>query len=79
MKPKNELTNIILTFTAGIIPVAFLLLTTAGCGSTKVATHTTTQATVGQQLMDLKNARDQGLINDKEYEKLREAIVEKNE
>jgi hypothetical protein len=66
------------TFAAGTIPVALLLLT-AGCGSTKVSTHSTTQATVGQQLMDLKNARDQGLINDKEYEKLREAIVEKNE
>ena len=78
MKTKNQLTNSIYTFAAGTISVA-LLLTTAGCGSTKVTAHTNTQATVGQQLMDLKHARDQGLITDKEYEKLREAIVEKNE
>jgi hypothetical protein len=77
MKIKHH-TNSVLTFTTGTIPVVLLLLT-AGCGSTKVATHTNTNATVGQQLMDLKHARDQGLINDKEYEKLREAIVEKNE
>ena len=78
MKTKRRFTSPIRTFAAGTIPLALLLLT-AGCGSTKVATHTTTNASVGQQLLDLKKARDQGLINDKEYEKLRETIVEKNE
>jgi hypothetical protein len=78
MKAKPHFTNSTSPFATSMIPVVLLLLT-AGCGSTKVTAHTNTQATVGQQLMDLKHARDQGLITDKEYEKLREAIVEKNE
>ena len=59
--------------------VTFLLIMNAGCGSTKVSTQTNTNASVGQQLMDLQKAHEQGLINDTDYNKLREAIIKKNQ
>jgi hypothetical protein len=62
---------------AGIVSVVFLLVMNSGCGSTKVSTENT--ASVGQQLLDLQKAHDQGLVSDKEYEKLRKAIVKKND
>ena len=61
-----------------MICVLLLLVLSAGCGSTKVTSQTNTSASVGQQLMDLQKARDQGLINDTEYNKLRDAIIKKN-
>jgi hypothetical protein len=63
---------------AGMICVVLLLVLSTGCGSTKVTSQTNTSASVGQQLMDLQKARDQGLINDTEYNKLRDAIIKKN-
>jgi hypothetical protein len=64
---------------AGMITVTLLLLMSAGCGSTKVSTQTNTNASVGQQLMDLQKAHDQGLINDTDYNKLKAAIIKKNQ
>src|SRR5262245_25458655 len=49
----------------------------AGCGSTKVTSQT--NESVGQQLLDLEKARKDGLINDKEYERLRRATIKKND
>jgi hypothetical protein len=77
MKTKPSLAKSVLFFTVGTLPVALLLLANTGCGSTKVSTNT--QASVGQQLMDLKKAHEQGLVGDKDYEKLREAIILKNQ
>ena len=62
-----------------MITVTLLLLMSAGCGSTKVSTQTNTNASVGQQLMDLQKAHDQGLINDTDYNKLKAAIIKKNQ
>jgi uncharacterized lipoprotein len=64
--------------------LAFLLLTalavgmTSGCSSNSEppANH---QASVGQQLTDLDRARREGIITEKEYEKLRKAIIRKND
>jgi hypothetical protein len=64
---------------AGMVCLVLVLVLSTGCGSTKVSTQTNTNASVGQQLMDLQKAHDQGLINDKEYNKLKEAIIKKNE
>jgi hypothetical protein len=64
---------------AGMVCVLLLLVLSTGCGSTKVSTQTNTNASVGQQLTDLQKAHDQGLINDKDYNKLKEAIIKKNE
>lgn len=49
----------------------------SGCGSTKVTPETTDS--VGQQLMDLEKAREQGTIDQKEYERLRRKIVREND
>jgi len=56
---------------------ALLLAVHTGCGSTKVESQT--NSSVGQQLMDLEKAHDQGIITDKEYEKLKKAIVKKHD
>jgi hypothetical protein len=39
--------------------------------------HTTNQPTRGQELIDLKRARDQGAITPEEYETQRKHIMEK--
>jgi hypothetical protein len=79
MRTKHQRTINSLFQAAGMIAVALLLVISAGCGSTKVSTQTNTNASVGQQLMDLQKAHQQGLVNDKDYEELREAIIKKNQ
>ena len=59
----------------GTVFVILFLAMVSGCGSTKVSTQSNTS--VGQQLLDLQKAHDQGIINDQEYERLRKAIVKK--
>lgn len=49
-----------------------------GCGSSTKVTNTS-QLSVGQQLNDLENARQRGIITDKEYAKLRKAIIKNND
>ena len=61
-----------------LIIVTLFVLVSTSCGSTKVSTQNNTHASVGQQLLDLQKARDQGLIDEKEYNRLRDAIVKKN-
>ena len=78
MKTKNELIDSVLAFAAGMLAVTFLL-TSVGCGSTQVATHTSINASAGQQLMDLKKARDENLVSDQEYQKLRDAIIKRSQ
>jgi hypothetical protein len=78
MKTKHPFTKSGLVYAAEIISVALLLVFSAGCGSTKVHTENNTNASVGQQLMDLQKAHEQGLINDQDYEKLRKNIIKKN-
>jgi len=54
--------------------VLALSLGLGGCGS---STETTIQATEtqGKQLMDLKEAYDNGVISEKEYDKARKRIL----
>lgn len=58
--------------------LAALLLATAlaGCGGADVKTTTTT-ISIGQQLIDLKNARDSGAISEREYARARAALIDK--
>lgn len=50
----------------------------SGCiSSSKV--NSTNEASVGRQLTDLDNAYHQGVITEKEYLKLRKAIIKKND
>jgi hypothetical protein len=50
-------------------------LSLVGCGSTKVtSTH---EASVGQQLTDLENARAQGIITEDEHKRLKKALIKR--
>ena len=76
MKTRSILSKLCLLFRImGTVLVILFLAMVSGCGSTKVSTQTNTS--VGQQLLDLQRAHDQGIINDQEYERLRKAIVKK--
>lgn len=78
MRTKHPLTKSFFILAAEMISVALLLVFNAGCGSTKIHTQTNTNSSVGQQLLDLQKAHEQGLINDQDYEKLRKTIIKKN-
>jgi outer membrane murein-binding lipoprotein Lpp len=59
-----------------IAPLACCLL--AGCISTaKVKSEN--QVSVGQQLTDLESAYQRGIITEKEYRKLKKAIIKNND
>ncbi len=74
---KSLLTGILILCLAGF----------AGCcavpgngGKTEVQVKSSgSQATTGQQLIDLKKALDKGAITQEEYDKKRQEILEKNE
>lgn len=48
------------------------------CGSSTKVTSTN-ERSVGQQLTDLNDARMQGIVTEKEYARLRKAIISKND
>lgn len=64
--------------------LAFLVLTvltagfTSGCFSSSELQNKP-QASVGQQLTDLDRAYREGIITEKEYERLRKAIIRDND
>lgn len=60
------------TMIAGAIAVSVLLM--GGCASEPPMT--TTNVSLGQQLIDLKDAHDKGAISDKEYKNARERIID---
>jgi hypothetical protein len=64
-----------------IILTGILLLITAtaltNCGSDTKITNTK-EISVGQQLADLENAHQRGIITDGEYKKLKRALIKKN-
>ncbi len=64
-------------FTAALLALA---LASAGCwggGSTTSTYSETKTISTGQELMDLKKARDSGAITEAEYQRLRESIIKK--
>jgi len=67
-----------------ILPLSGLALVFAlglsGCGGGgSENTIQTSNTTMGQELMDLDASHKKGLIDDKEYEKAKEAILERYE
>jgi hypothetical protein len=46
-----------------------------GCGSTKIQN----QDSVGQQLLDLEKSYKDGVITEREYNRLKKAIINKND
>lgn len=49
-----------------------IVLSLSACGSSTTVKQTETQ---GQQLVDLKEAYDKGIINEKEYNKTKDKIL----
>lgn len=57
-----------------VLAVCFLMATLSGCAiGTKGATSVS-NPTLGQELIDLKKAKDSGVISTEEYEKLKEKL-----
>ena len=62
---------------SSVLLVAISCSLTSCFSSSKVDTKN--EATVGQQLTDLDKARQQGIIDEKEYLKLKKAIIKNND
>ena len=66
----------------GIIMLAALLvlsvgLTTTGCSRKATATVQTSNTTLGQELVDLQQAYEKGIITEKEYKDLKKQAMKK--
>lgn len=61
------------TFTMITLCALTLGLTACGGGGADVKTHNTT---MGQELVDLKKAHDEGLITDREYKNAKRDIMD---
>ena len=60
-----------------LIPALVASVLAIGCGGTKVQQQNTT--TMGQELMDLKESHDRGIITDEEYRKAKKEIMRRYE
>ncbi|WP_435640251.1 SHOCT domain-containing protein [Micavibrio aeruginosavorus] len=59
-----------------LLPLSLVML--AGCGGGGSDTkNINTTTTMGQELQDLKAAKDQGLLSDSEYDSARDDVLEK--
>ena len=59
---------------APVAAAAVLALTLAACGSTEVV-KAPVNVSVGQQLIDLKKARDSGALSAREYEQQKSRLI----
>ena len=59
---------------APVAAAAVLALTLAACGSTEVV-KAPVNVSVGQQLIDLKKARDSGALSPREYEQQKSQLI----
>ena len=55
--------------------IAVLTMSLAACGGGGSTTQVDARGTQGQQLMDLKEALDKGVINQKEYDQTKKKIL----
>lgn len=60
-----------------IVTVMVSAFAVSGCGGTDVRNQTST-TTTGQELLDLKKALDAGVITEKEYNRKREEVLERD-
>ena len=61
--------------TAVVATMIACTLALGGCGGTEV--KETTTVSKGQELTDLKQALDSGAINQKEYDRMRQQIIDR--
>jgi len=59
---------------APVAAAAVLAVTLAACGSTEVV-RPAVSVSVGQQLIDLKKARDSGALTQREYEQQKAQLI----
>lgn len=59
-----------------VLVVVTLGFSLSGCGGSSTKTTVTTTETQGQQLLDLKKAFEQGAINEKEYKRAKNEILD---
>lgn len=59
-----------------IAAVVAVFLSLAACGGGRAVVNTSAQ-TCGKELQDLQEAHAKGTLNDREYERLRKATVER--
>jgi len=61
---------------AAILTAIILVSGIAGCAmGNKGTVHYTRTTTIGRELIDLKEAKDKGAINEQEYNKVKEDIM----
>ena len=66
-------------FKAAALSLTLAMGLAAGCGASSSKTVQETRTTTkGQELLDLKKAYDQGVISEKEYEKSKKKIMDKD-
>ncbi|MGH8616266.1 MAG: SHOCT domain-containing protein [Burkholderiales bacterium] len=58
--------------TAAALATALLV---GGCGGNEVL-QPTVSVSVGQQLIDLKKARDSGALNERDYERQKQSLID---
>jgi uncharacterized protein YcfL len=62
--------------TRSLIAGALLALMLAGCGSSTKVVQPNVNVSIGQQLIDLKNAKDSGALSESEYKKQKQALID---
>jgi hypothetical protein len=60
-----------------VAALLFAGLVAAGCGGGADVRTTTTTVSVGQQLIDLKKARDSGAMTTQEFEKAKRELIQR--
>ena len=65
-------------FILSVVAIATFSSSLSGCFSSSKVTSKN-EASVGQQLTDLDRARQQGIVTEKEYAKLKKAIIKAND
>jgi hypothetical protein len=60
-----------------LMSLAFLgMVSTSGCAiASRIAVHQDRHTTIGQELIDLKKAKDAGVLTDSEYESQRTKVM----
>ncbi len=61
---------------AGILAAVILMIAISGCAmGNKGTVHYSRTTTIGQELIDLKEAKDKGALSEQEYNKAKEQLL----